>query len=476
MDIKQLLTTSEGKTLEFKRDTSALKQIMKTIVAFANTAGGVIVIGREDDGNIAGVENPLQVEEQLSSAIADSIAPMIMPDIEIVSVAGKALLCICVAHWPGPFYLKSEGDERGVYIRLGSSTRQAGPEFIAEMKRQHENKTFDQLPCPSLSIEALDLPFIEKIFKEAGREVHEQQLISLGILTPFAGRNVVTYGGLILFGKPDIRQQILPDARVSCARFSGTDKAHFLDRLDFEGSILEAIEKVPTFILRNSRLFPKIEGMKREDIPAYPGFAVREILVNSVVHCDYSLTGMRVMVAIFSDRLEIQSPGLLPFGMTMDDLKTGLSRIRNRVVARTLKELGVMEEWGSGYKRVVDFCNANGYPAPEWQEIGPTIRVIVYPHPEAKELTPHVTPSATPSVTPSVVRLLATCEKALSRKEIQSSMGIKNKKYFLENYLQPALTKALLEMTIPDKPNSPLQQYQLTQLGRQWLAEQKNRE
>ncbi|MBU3983369.1 MAG: hypothetical protein KJ985_07810, partial [Proteobacteria bacterium] len=100
--------------------------------------------------------------------------------------------------------------------------------------------------------------------------------------------------------------------------------------------------------------------------------------------------------------------------------------------------------------------------------------------PEAKELTPHVTPSATPSatpsVTPSVVRLLATCEKALSRKEIQSSMGIKNKKYFLENYLQPALTKALLEMTIPDKPNSPLQQYQLTQLGRQWLAEQKNRE
>lgn len=146
-----------------------------------------------------------------------------------------------------------------------------------------------------------------------------------------------------------------------------------------------------------------------------------------------------------------------------------LKQIMKSIAARTLKELGVMEEWGSGYKRVVDFCNANGYPAPEWQEIGPTIRVIVYPHPEAKELIPPVIPS----VTPHVVRVLATCEKALSRKEIQSRMGIKNKKYFLENYLKPALTEGLLEMTIPDKPNSPLQQYCLTQLGRQWLVEHK---
>ena len=113
--------------------------------------------------------------------------------------------------------LKSEGDVRGVYIRLGSSTRQAGPEFIAEMKRQQENKTFDQLPCPSHSIEALDLPFIEKLFKEAGREVHEQQLISLGILTPFAGRNVVTYGGLILFGKPDFRMSLQSSYDVKVA-------------------------------------------------------------------------------------------------------------------------------------------------------------------------------------------------------------------------------------------------------------------
>ena len=97
MNLAKIISSPEGKTLEFKRDTSALKKIMRTIVAFANTAGGTIIIGREDNGEIIGIEDPLLVEEQLSTAIADSIAPMIMPDIEITSFKGKVLLCIRVA-------------------------------------------------------------------------------------------------------------------------------------------------------------------------------------------------------------------------------------------------------------------------------------------------------------------------------------------------------------------------------------------
>ena len=248
MTFADILTSPEGKTLEFKRDTSALKQIMRTIVAFANTAGGTIVIGRDDNGEIVGVEDPLLMEEQLSNAIADSIAPAIIPDIEIFTVESKSLLCIRVVHWPGPFYLKSAGPEQGVYIRIGSTSRKAGPEFIAEIERQHQNRSFDQLPCPAYGIDALDMPFIQKTFASLGRTVEERQLVSLGVLTPFGGRNVTTHGGIILFGKPDVRQQVLPDVRVSCARFSGTNKSEFIDRLDFEGSIIEVIEQVPAFI------------------------------------------------------------------------------------------------------------------------------------------------------------------------------------------------------------------------------------
>lgn len=385
VDIAELLTSPEGKTLEFKRDLSALKQIVKTVVAFANTAGGTIIIGREDNGKVVGVEDPLLAEEKSSNAIADSIVPMIMPDIEIVSWEGRSLLFIRVAHWPGPFYIKSEGPVDGVYIRLGSTNRKAGPEFIAEIERMHRNRSFDQLPCPAFGIEALDMPFLQNTFAGLGRSVNEKQLNSLGILTSFGNRNVATHGGIILFGKPDVRQQVLPDARISCARFSGSNKADFIDRLDLGGSIIDVIEQVPAFIRRNTRLYPKIAGMRREDISAYPAAAVREILVNAVTHCDYSLTGMRIMIAIFNDRMEVQSPGILPLGMTIEDFKAGISRIRNRVIARTFRELGLMEEWGSGYKRVTDSCTRGGYPVPEWQEVGPSLRVTIFPHPEVRE-------------------------------------------------------------------------------------------
>jgi ATP-dependent DNA helicase RecG len=220
VDIADQLIAPEGKTLEFKRDLSSLKQIMKTVVAFANTAGGTLIIGREDDGSVVGVEDPLMAEEKLSNAIADSILPLIMPDIEIISWERSHLLFIRVSHWPGPFYIKSQGPVDGVYIRLGSTNRKAGPEFIAEIERMQKNKSFDQLPCPSFGIEAIDMPFLQKTFSGIDKSVTENQLNALGILTSFGNRHVVTHGGLILFGKSDARQQVLPDARVSCARFS----------------------------------------------------------------------------------------------------------------------------------------------------------------------------------------------------------------------------------------------------------------
>ena len=120
--------------------------------------------------------------------------------------------------------------------------------------------------------------------------------------------------------------------------------------------------------------------MRRQDIPEYPQVALREVLVNAVAHADYSLTGMRIRVAIYADRMEIESPGMLPFGMTLDDLKAGVSRIRNRVIARVLRELELFEEWGTGYQRIMKDCQAGGYPAPEWEELGPVLRVVFRPH------------------------------------------------------------------------------------------------
>ncbi len=184
-----------------------------------------------------------------------------------------------------------------------------------------------------------------------------------------------------IFGHEEIRSRCFPYAKVSCARFLGIDKTEFLDRQDIP-SLLDAVADVPRFIIRNTRLASKIESMQRRDIAEYPAVAIREVLINALAHADYSRSGMRIMISIFSDRLEVQSQGSLPFGMTLDDFKAGVSHVRNIVVSRVLHELGLMEQWGSGYQRIITACRQGGYPEPEWQELASCVRVIFRPHPD----------------------------------------------------------------------------------------------
>ncbi|HSK77164.1 MAG TPA: helix-turn-helix domain-containing protein [Thermoanaerobaculia bacterium] len=389
-EIRSLLARPEGKTLEFKRDLSSLSPVLKTLTAFANTAGGTLVVGRTNDGSLHGIPDAGKAEERLANAVADGIAPVLLPDIEAVRLDGADLLVVRVTRWPGPFYVKSEGPAQGIYVRLGSTNRRAGPEIAADLERAASHLAFDQLPCIGADLEDLDLDAIRRAFTAVGREIDGARLESLGVLTRL-GRNLLpSNGGMILFGRRSARERLFPDALVRCARFAGPNKAEFLDRLDIEGSVLEALDETPRFIRRNTRMAARIESMHREDIPEYPRVALREALVNAVAHTDYTLRGMQIMVAVYSDRMEIQNPGLLAFGMTLDDLRAGVSRIRNPVIARVFRELGLMEKWGSGYKRMAEDCVAGGYPLPEWVELGPALRVVFRPHAEVVADVPDV--------------------------------------------------------------------------------------
>jgi ATP-dependent DNA helicase RecG len=250
MDILQLLSLPEGKTLEFKRDLSSPKPVLRTLVAFANTAGGTLIIGRADDGKLVGVNDVLAEEERLASLIADSIAPAMMPEIEAISVEDKTLLLVRVAHWPGPFYLKELGAADGVYVRLGSTNRKADAAMLAELERFRSNHSFDQLPCGEAGKEALDDALIRRWFETIGKAVRTSDLESMEILVPHGSRKVVSNGGMILFGREEVRNRHFPDANVSCALFHGTTKSRFLDRKDMGGGILGALEEVPKFIAR----------------------------------------------------------------------------------------------------------------------------------------------------------------------------------------------------------------------------------
>ena len=189
MTVSDILYREEGKTLEFKRDLSSPRAALKTLVAFANTAGGKVVVGVADKTRKAvGVAQPLDEEERLCNLIADSISPRLVPDIEMITVKGKTLLVVEVfLSGSRPHWLKAEGPENGVYVRLGSTNRKADRELIGELRRSSEGVSFDELPMPALSVEDLDTASIKSLFRDQ-RKLRDKDLITLRLLTREQGK------------------------------------------------------------------------------------------------------------------------------------------------------------------------------------------------------------------------------------------------------------------------------------------------
>lgn len=479
MDIVKLANLPESKTLEFKRDASSLDSILKAVIAFANTAGGIILIGVEDDGKIVGLDNPSKDQEKIVNSIANRVKPLLSPDFSIISVENKQILVIQVDYTPAPYHLADKGEADGVYIRLGNTNRTVSVEAVSEMKRAAHHPFFDKMPCDNTSEADLDMDLIYRIFAKHHTQIDTSKLLSIGVLAQKGKRVVVTNGGIILFGKPEIRERFFPFAEVKCARFAGTTRAEFIDRLEIEGSILSAIEEVPKFIRRNTKMAGKFGAMRRQDIPEYPVDGIREALINALVHANYEITGTRFFVAIYDDKLEIQNPGIMPPGMSIDQFKAGVSRLRNPVLARVFRELEFIEEWGSGYKRIKESCLKGGYPEPLWEEFGTVLRVTFFPHSETSQLgssfgtqlapSQHSVALSEKSLTDEEKKLLLFCKDPKQFSEIMQEMNWSDRTKFRRKFLHPLLKRNILAMTMPEKPNSSNQCYVMTEVGKKIL-------
>lgn len=297
MRIGKLLTSPEGKTLEFKSDTSALKKIMKTIVAFANSSGGTVIIGQEDNGEVVGVNDPLLVEEQLANSIADSIAPRLVPDIEMTTVAGKTLLIVNV-YLSGlrPHYLKVKGPDDGVFVRLGSTNRQADSSLINELQRSATGIAFDTEALPHLSLNDLDLAAAQELFGNSHR-LTEQVLQSLKIITKEQDKFVPTRGGMLLFGKN--LQFHFPDAWIQCGRFVGKDKADIFDHIEIYDHLPKAIDSIMLFLKKHAMRGADFSEIRRKDVWSIPLSILREVVINALVHTDYSQQGAPIRISFF---------------------------------------------------------------------------------------------------------------------------------------------------------------------------------
>ncbi len=376
MNLIEVLQKPEGKTLEYKRDLSSPDGLLKTLVAFANAAGGILAIGIEDGTRrVIGVPDVLAAEERLASIIADSIRPRLVPDIEIVPWRKTQVLVVQV--YPSvarPHYLVRLGPEAGVFVRLGSTNRRADLAQIDEMRRFGQLETFDEQPIPELNSEALDFRAASELFAPI-RKLAPSAFRNLRVTAKHQGREVPTVGGLLLFGRN--RFDRFPDAWLQAGRFAGKDRTRILDSCEIRTYLPPAVDQAIAFVQKHLSREAVIAAARRVDRWTVPLVALREAIVNAIVHADYAERGAPIRVAVFDDRIEVENPGILPFGLTIDDIRRGVSKLRNRVIGRIFHELGLIEQWGSGIQRMTAACEQAGLRGPVLEEIGTHFRVTL---------------------------------------------------------------------------------------------------
>src|SRR6056297_1297403 len=375
MSLLNAIQDGEGKNVEFKEELPSSQAIAKTVIAFSNTAGGKLIIGVNDQGEVTGLKSDvdiLELEDKVASVIYDNCYPNVLPDIYTTTIDDQVLLVIEV--YRGnllPYYLKKHGKNEGVYIRIGATNRKASYENILELERQRMNLSYDQEANRQVDFHSLDLSLISDRFAKVNKSLDKSVMKNLKLVLEENGTLYPSNGLLILLGK-------FEHVRMKCSRFKGTTMDVFLDRKEYDGDLFTQLENTENFIKNHIRLSSQIKGLQREDQYELPIEAIRESLVNAVVHRDYSNDGRDIKIGIYDDIVNIVSPGGFPSTITQEDILEGRSEIRNKVIARVFKELNYIEQWGSGIRRIKSSCKNKGLKDPEILEKGDYVDVSLY--------------------------------------------------------------------------------------------------
>ena len=373
--IKELINGGESKTVEFKEDFPQKNQISKTVCAFANRAGGYIVVGVNDRGDVKGLSNDLLDEylDRISNIVHDSVYPMLIPELYTYKIDNKNVIVVQV--YPGnmpPYYIKSDGKLKGTYIRVGKTNKQADSEMIQELERRRVNKTFDE----DISREADEgsISNLIRILENAlVKEVTKEKLENLNLLIAVGDIKYLSNAALIVLGEMD-------NCRIKCARFTGDSVLDFIDRKEYSGNLFNQLNSAIGFIKSHINIAGVISGsgLRRKDVLEIPEEVFREAVLNAIVHRDYSISGSDIKIAVYNSRIDIISPGGLPKSITVEEIYAGRSEIRNKIIARIFREAGIIEQWGSGIPRIREACEQKGLKTPEISENGMFVKLTIY--------------------------------------------------------------------------------------------------
>ena len=330
--------------LELKKEY--VKDILKTVIAFANTSGGKIYIGIDDDGKVLGVQRLDTDILKLSNSIRDSIKPDItlFASILVEKIDGKDVIVVDVQKGASsPYYLTDKGIRpSGVYVRQGASSVPATDAAILKMIRDTDGDNFEELRSLNQN---LDFVFLKKEFEDANIKLEHSQMRTFNIIDE---DGLYTNLGLLL-------SEQCPHT-IKAAVFEGSTKEIFKDRFEFSGSLLKQMKDVYSFLNRYNRTNSEITGLKRTDTREYPEIAIREALLNSIVHKEYSYSSS-TLISVFDDKIEIVTIGGLTKGLNEDDIMLGVSILRNRNLANIFYRLKLIEAYGTGIPKIIESYN-----------------------------------------------------------------------------------------------------------------------
>ena len=381
MDTESLIKSPEGRNLEFKREVSRkLDNILRTVVAFSNSSGGEIIIGIDDDKNLVGIDHdPFELEERLASSIYDKISPI--PGVFFQTITYRQHILFKIKVFPGPnkpYYLRSQGPEKGAYVRVGSTNRVADQWILADLRRQAYNRCLDEEVDVRFDCQVFSTQVLSRYmnWREIKAKVSVDYLVKEKLAVRYNGSCHPTIGGFLLFC--DLLPESYEYAGFAVAIYRGNSRSGLVHSQYITCGLLDAPQMVLEAVGAYLGNRVEISGLRRDENSDIPIVALRESIVNAICHRDYAMQGSQCKAEVFTDRVEIISPGTLPVGISLSDLGLGTSEIRNRQIVKIFRKAGYVEQLGTGIIRMREACSKAGLIEPQFLEIGNYFKVIFY--------------------------------------------------------------------------------------------------
>lgn len=398
----------ETEQIEFKE--IFVPEIKKEVVAFANSDGGTVYIGIRDNGQFVGLENSDFVMQQASNAIRDGISPDItlFTQLSFVSEDGKAALKIEVSRGTKrPYYLRDKGMKpSGVYVRQGTASVPASEDAIRRMIKETDGDSFEN--NRSL-IQELSFTYLKKEFASRKIDFGMVQQKNIGIMT---SDGIYTNLGLLLSDQCK--------HSVKLAVFQGTDKLVFKDRKEFSGSLLKQLEDTYRAIDFYNETKATFQGLIRNDERDYPTEAIRETLLNAIVHRDYSFSGS-TFVNVYTDKIEFISLGGLVSGLSLEAVMLGASQPRNEKLAALFYRMRLIEAYGTGIGKIMS-SYSKFTKKPVFENVDGAFRVVL-PNRNYESVSVAKSSSATQPAYQMIEAYLSQ-QKSATRKELETLLNL----------------------------------------------------